>query len=232
MKKSHITFLIATMLLVATLAPVYALPILAGRSADPKTVQSALNSTGGKAGSIAGVNTTRGNINQSIDAMNIGQYKLTYYEQVLSKSEQAVTDVSQLGIDTSAIESVISGARSGVLKPLQSALDSGDSTRVTNELKTKCLFNGTSYSYHYGSKTDLETMKAVTAKIERIVTIAGYGTQMKDVKTHLDNAEKAIDSVGTRPYTPEETKYISTELMGASVALAEIIQSMNENAGY
>ena len=62
MKKSQITFLIATMLLVTTLAPVYALPILAGRSADPKTVQSALNSTGGKVGSTADVNASRGNI--------------------------------------------------------------------------------------------------------------------------------------------------------------------------
>ena len=75
-------------------------------------------------------------------------------------------------------------------------------------------------------------MKAVTAKIERIVTIAGYGTQVKEVKTHLDNAEKAIDSVGTRPYTPEEAKYISTELMDASVALVEIMRSMNKNIGY
>lgn len=40
MKRSQITFLIATMLLLATLAPVYALLILAGRSADPKTIQS------------------------------------------------------------------------------------------------------------------------------------------------------------------------------------------------
>jgi hypothetical protein len=48
------------MLLVATLALVHAVPILEGRSVDPKTVQSALNNTGRKAGSIAGVNTTRG----------------------------------------------------------------------------------------------------------------------------------------------------------------------------
>jgi len=230
--KSQIMLFISIMLLVATLAPVRAVPILEGRSDDPKTVQSALNSTGGKAGSIAGMNATRGNISQSIDVMSIGQYKLTYYEQVLSKSEQIVANVSQFGINTSAMGSVISGARSGVLKPLQSALDSGDSIRVTNELKTKCLFNGTSYSYHYGSKMDLETMKAVTAKIERIVTIAGYGTEIKEVKTHLDNAEKAIDNVGTRSYTPEEAKYISTELMDASVTLAEVIQSMNEKAGY
>lgn len=81
---------------------------------------------------------------------------------------------------------------------------------------------------------DIETMKAVTAKIERIVTIAGYGTEIKEVKTHLNNAEKAkaIDKVGTRPYTQEEMKYVATELKDASVALAEIIQSMNEKVGY
>ena len=48
------------MLLVATLALVHAMPILEGRSVDPKIVQSALNRTGEKAGSIAGVNATRG----------------------------------------------------------------------------------------------------------------------------------------------------------------------------
>jgi hypothetical protein len=239
MKKSQITFLIATILLVTTLAPVCAVPILAERSVDLKMVQGSMNSTDGNAGSfgdaranITRINASMGNISQSADIMRVGQYKLTYYEHVLLKSEQAVTNVSQLGIDTSAMESVLSGARSGVLNPLKSALDSGDIARVTNELKTKCLNNGTSYSYHYGSKMDLEMMKAVTAKIERIVTIAGYGTEIKEVKTHLDNAEKTIDKVGTRPYTQEEMKYIATELKDASVALAEIIQSMNEKAGY
>jgi hypothetical protein len=239
MKKSQITFLIAIILLVATLAPVCAVPILAERSVDMNTVKGSMDSTDGKAGSIAdaranitSINASMGNISQSIDVMRVGQYKLTYYEQVLSKSEQVVTNVSQLGIDTSAMKSVISSARSGVLNPLKSALDSGDITRVTNELKTKCLNNGTSYSYHYGSKMDLEMMKAVTAKIERIVTIAGYGTEIKEVKTHLDNAEKTIDKVGTRPYTQEEMKYIATELKDASVALVEIIQSMNEKAGH
>ncbi len=238
-KKSQIIFLIAIVLLMANLAPVCAVPTLAERSVDLNTVKGSMNSTEGKTGSITdaranitGINASMGNISQSVDIMRVGQYKLTYYEQVLLKSEQIVTNISQLGIDTSAMESVISGARSGVLNPLKSALDSGDNTGVTNELKTKCLSNGTSYSYHYGSKMDMETMKAVTAKIERIVTIAGYGTEIKEVKTHLNNAEKAIDKVGTRPYTQEEMKYVATELKDASVALAEIIQSMNEKAGY
>jgi hypothetical protein len=65
------------------------------------------------------------------------------------------------------------------------------------------MSNGTSYSYHYGSKMDLETMKVVTAKIERIVTIAGYGTEIKEVTTHLNKEKKVIDKVGTRPYTVE-----------------------------
>lgn len=237
--KSHITFLIAIILLMANLAPVCAMPLLAERSVDLNPVRSSMNSTDGKASSITDakanitrINASMSNISQSVDIIRVGHYKLTYYERVLSKSEQVVTNISQLGIDTSVIESVISGARSGVLDPLKSALDLGDNTSVTNELKTKCLNNGTSYSYHYGSKMDLETMKAVTAKIERIVTIAGYGTEIKEVKTHLDKAEKAIDKVGTRPYTQEEMKYIATELKDASVAIAEIIQSMNEKAGY
>lgn len=221
----------------ANLAPVYAVPILAERSVDLNTVKGSMNNTEGKTGSITDardnittINASMGNISQSVDIMRVGQYKLTYYEQVLLKSEQIVTNISQLGIDTSAMESVISGARSGVLNPLKSALDSGDNTGVTN--KTKCLSNGTSYGYHYGSKMDMEAMKAVTAKIERIVMIAGYGTEIKEVKTHLNNAEKAIDKVGTRPYTLGEMKYIATELEDASVALAEIIQAMNEKTGY
>jgi hypothetical protein len=128
----------------ANLAQVCAVPTLAERSGDLNTVKGSMNSTEGNTGSITdaranitGTNASMGNISQSVGIMRVGHYKLTYYEQVLSKSEQVATNIIHLGIDTSAMESVISGARSGVLNPLKSALDSGDNTRVANELKTK-----------------------------------------------------------------------------------------------
>jgi hypothetical protein len=82
----------------ANLAPVYAVPILIERSVDLNTVKGSMNNTDGMAGSITDARANTTMINASMG------------------------NISQLGIDTSAMESVLSGARSRVLNPLKSAL--------------------------------------------------------------------------------------------------------------
>ncbi len=231
MNKSFITLLLAVLLLAAVSVPMFATQASAERAADKQTVQGVLANASAKAGTIAdNINATKANISHTVDIISIGNKKLDYYDQVLSKSELLIANMSRAGIDTSGMESVVAGARSSIVSPLESAVASGDSAQVSNELKTKCLLNGTSYSYHYGAKMDLETLKATTKKIEKIVTKAGYGTQIEEVNTHLANAESALASVGTNPYTKDQKEYIYGELQSASVILADIIKSMNGQA--
>jgi hypothetical protein len=163
--------------------------------------------------------------------MAMGEKRLNYYNNVIAKSEQVVTRLNAQGIDTSAMEATIADAQSAVIDPLAAALATGNKTLVASELRSKCLFNGAPYSFHYGAKIGIGGMTAVTAYIEDRAIQAGYGQQIEEIYGHLANAQSTLDAAGTNPYNEEQKKVIKEELKNAANELRSVIKALQHNTG-
>jgi hypothetical protein len=162
--------------------------------------------------------------------MAIGEKRLKSYNNAIAKSERLVASLQAKGVDTSAMESTMSDAQFTVIGPLADALESGDETLVANELRSKCLFNGAPYSFHFGAQMSIEGMTAITVRIEDRAVQAGYGRQIGEIKAHLATAQAALDEAGTSPYNEEQKKVLKEELRTAASLLKEVIHGLQNPA--
>jgi hypothetical protein len=134
--------------------------------------------------------------------------------------------LSAKGVDVSGMQNVVSGARSAVIIPLQSAVASGNADSVKAELKNKCLGNGAPYSYHFWAKKDIAGTSAISARIADNATAAGLGDQLADVNAKIAAAQSTLDSAGTNPYTVEQRDNIWNNLKAAAEGLKNIIKAL------
>lgn len=167
--------------------------------------------------------------NCDVNITALGEKRLNYYNNVIAKSERVVAKLQAQGVDTSAMEAIMADAQSAVIDPLAAALATGNETLIANELRSKCLFNGAPYSFHYGAKMAIEGMTAVTVQIEDRAIQAGYGQQIEEIYAHLDNAQSALDAAGTNPYNEEQKKVIKEELRSAATMLRDVIKALQDN---
>lgn len=159
--------------------------------------------------------------------IELGGIRLTYYNDLMSKTDARMSELSGKGIDVSGMQSVKTGAESNVIGPLQSAVSSGDANAVKAELNDKCLANGAPYSYHFYAKIDLEALKAISAKIGACVNNSTVQQQLAEVNAKLSSAESTLNVVGTNPYTSEQQSQVWDNLKAASDGLKAIIKELN-----
>ena len=214
-KKLGIMFALAILMLAAVSAPVFA----AQGSTDNPTVKKALQDRYGQL-----------NATEKKDPIDMGNKRLDRYNAVMTRSENRIQNMSARGADTTGMQSVMAGAQSCVISPLEAAVATGNGTVIANELRSKSLFNGAPYSYHYGAMMGIEGLKSTTARIEANATAAGYGSQIGEVKNHIANAEAIMESVGTNPYTDDQKIAVKEELNSAATILKDIIKSMRGQA--
>ncbi|HTY90488.1 MAG TPA: hypothetical protein VMC84_04865 [Methanocella sp.] len=166
---------------------------------------------------------------QQTDAaiIELGNVRLNYYNDAMSKDDQRMSQLSARGIDVSGMESVKSEAMSSVVTPLQSAISSGNADAVKAELHDKCLGNGQPYSDHFFAKTDLAALTATGAKIGASTDNATIQQQLADANAKLSSAQGTLNVVGTNPYTSDQQSQIWDNLKAASDGLKTILKELN-----
>jgi len=159
-------------------------------------------------------------------AAELGNARLSQYNNDMSNANSQIANLSSKGIDTSAMQNIVSSAQTNVINPLQSAINSGDINATKEQLTSTCMYNGAPYSYHLAAKMDLARLNAITAKISANATAMGYGSQISDVNSKLSAAQSLLNQIGTNPYTgDQETQYYNT-LQSASSEIKTIINNM------
>ena len=158
--------------------------------------------------------------------IELGNARLSYYNDVMSKDSDRMSKLSAAGIDVSGMQSVKDGAQSSVVDPLQSAINANDANAVKQQLHDNCIGNGQPYSYHFFAKSDLEALKATSAKIGSSVNNSTVQQQLADVNAKLSDAQAILNSVGTSPYTSDQQTQVWNNLKAASDGLKTIIQEI------
>ncbi|HTX43734.1 MAG TPA: hypothetical protein VMC61_03310, partial [Methanocella sp.] len=158
--------------------------------------------------------------------IELGNVRLTYYNDVMSRDDDRMAQLSAKGVDVSGMQGVQAGAESNVIGPLQSAINSQDANAVKQQLHDKCLGNGAPYSYHFFAKNDLEALKAISAKVGASTGNATIQQQLADVNAKLSVAADTLNAVGTNPYTSDQQNQVWDNLKAASQGLKTIIQEL------
>lgn len=158
--------------------------------------------------------------------IELGNVRLNYYNDAMSKDDQRMSQLSSKGIDVSGMQGVKSDAMSSVVTPLQSAIISGNADAVKSQLHDRCLANGQPYSFHFFAKNDLEALKATSAKISATTDNETVHQQLADVNGKLSNAESTLNTVGTSPYTSDQQSQVWDSLKAASDGLKTILTEL------
>jgi hypothetical protein len=162
----------------------------------------------------------------AIVTADLGNLRLAEYNDAVAKTTDHMATLTAKGVDVSGIQAVVSGARTSVIGPLQSAVSSGSADLIRAELKDKSLGNGAPYSYHFWAKKGIEATTAIIAKLADNATKAGYGAQIADVNAKIAAARSALDSTGTNPYTAAQQDSVWSNLKAAAEELKTIIREL------
>ncbi len=163
-------------------------------------------------------------------AVQIGQARLEQYNDYISKWQATATKLGQKGVGTSGMQSVIDGAKSSIIAPLQSAISSGDANQTAAALRTYCIgngcggTNGQEYDYHGFAKFDLARLQAMVAKLQSGNT---SGTGLDAVSQELSIVQSTLSTVGTAKYTPDQSKAVWGGLKQAAGDLKSYLQQAN-----
>jgi len=159
--------------------------------------------------------------------IELGNARLSYYNDVMSKDDQRISQLSAKGIDTSGMQSAKSDAMSNVVTPLQSAINSNNADAVKQQLHDRCLGNGQPYSDHFFAKTDLAALQATSAKVAASTDNATIQQQLSDVNAKLSASQSTLGAVGTNPYTSDQQNQVWNNLKAASDGLKTILKELN-----
>jgi Spy/CpxP family protein refolding chaperone len=159
----------------------------------------------------------------------LGKQRLSQYNSLLSKENSQISAMASKGFDVSGLQSVVAGAQSNVVTPLQNAVNTGNGTVVKDQLKSACLDNGMPYSYHYSAQINLARLTSINNKLATLVNNTTIQGQISDVNSKLSSVSSTLNSIGTSPYTGSQQDQVWDGLQAASQELKTIIIEINAN---
>ncbi|HMK46597.1 MAG TPA: hypothetical protein VK436_08215 [Methanocella sp.] len=165
---------------------------------------------------------------QNQNAVQMGQARLSQYNDEIADANSQISNLSSKGVDTSEMQSIVSGAESNVVTPLQNAVNSGNADTIRSTMKSTCMCNGAPYSYHLVSRLDLARLQALTEKISDNATKAGYGSQISDINTKLTSVQTTLSQASTNPLPSDQQSQLNNNLKDASEELKSVMQDMKD----
>ena len=165
-----------------------------------------------------------------LDAMKkMANGRVEHYKDVLEKWTDKANDLSAKGIDTSGMMSVINGAQTTIVTPLEDALDSATTGKeVADAVRGYCLANGckNGLNYHFYGKIEEAKLQGVLDYIEPNATAAGLGSQVDAAQSNLDTAQITLNAVGTGQYSGGQEKIVWDSLKDAAKTIKAIMKSL------
>ncbi len=157
--------------------------------------------------------------------------KVTGYTAILAEYQDKASNLSAKGIDTSNLTSLISEARSTIVTPLQSALDSAnDSKGVADAIRSYCLYNGckNGTNFHFAAKWDIAKLTAIESQVQSKPAAANFTAQLGQVTSDLGSASAMLQGIGTSDYQPGQQAQVWDPIKDAASVLTQVIHGMRQ----
>ena len=155
--------------------------------------------------------------------------KVNGYERILQAATDRANNLSAKGLDISALTSLISGAQSAIVTPLQSAINSAtDAKGIEAAVRSYCLYNGCKdgTNYHFAAKWEIAKLKAIEAKVQAQPKAGNYTSQLSQVTSDLNTASSVLSSIGTSDFGPGQEGQVWSSINDAAKTLTQVIHGM------
>jgi hypothetical protein len=155
--------------------------------------------------------------------------KADAYEEAMAAAKERKDALSEKGLDTDGLESLINDAEEQVVDPFADAVDSAATAAELREaLGEYCLFSGCprGTNFHFAAKWHAEVLDKALAYVEDDAEEAGLGAKWDEASGMVEEADSAIGDLGTSQGTREELAEIWDDLTDASALLKEIISTL------
>jgi len=163
---------------------------------------------------------------QERDWFETGEKKLANDQRFIDKANSCIVNLSERGIDTAAMQSVVDEAISVVLDPMKAALDSGDEDAIREALMISLgnwSWNDSWTCGHYFAHFAVERNQAVLNYVSPFAYDMGYGDLVPPIQANLDSARSQLSAVGFSPYQPGQGELIWEDIHDANGALRDLI---------
>ncbi len=138
------------------------------------------------------------------------------------------SNLSGKGIDTSAMTSLIQDAKTQIIAPLQSAIESAtDGKSLADALHKYCLFDGCKdgTNFHFAAKWEIAKLSAMENYVKAQPKAANYTTQLDKVTSDLNSANAGLSAVGSSQYDDHQST-VWDPIKDAAETLKQVIHGM------
>jgi len=155
--------------------------------------------------------------------------KLDGYGKAIEAASGKADMLKEKGVDTGELEAVIDGAKSDVVDPLESAVDSAtDAKGIHSALQGHCLYNGCQdgKNYHFAARFEVKKLDAVLGKLESDPSSGNASAEIASAKGSLGFAQDVLDSNGPSHYSDSQYSSMWDSIKGAAQSIKEALAAM------
>ncbi len=166
---------------------------------------------------------------ESCDFQALKEYandRIESYNDALTAYGTQVSKLDGKGVGTSDLSSLISGARSQVVDPLQSAVSGAtNASQLRQALGEYCLYNGcrNGTSFHMGARFASDKLGDILVRIQPLAQSAGLGDNVTAAQTVLSSVQSELSSIGTSEYAQGQADQVWSGIRSAAGDVKGII---------
>jgi len=172
---------------------------------------------------------------ESSAVLKLGQARIAQYGADVANWQSSADKLKEKNLSTAEMQNVIDGAKSGIIAPIQSALDSGNSAELQSALRKYCLGdscsdrNGAGISnYHGFAKINAARLQAV---LNKLLTLDPQNAQLISAQTSLDNVQSILSVVGEGKYAGSQQQDIWNGLKAAKQSVQDYLKTKKGASG-
>ncbi|MDE1865864.1 MAG: hypothetical protein KGH94_04480 [Candidatus Micrarchaeota archaeon] len=162
---------------------------------------------------------------------SLAEAKLQIYELGIAEAQRYAANLSSYGINTSSLDTIISGANASVIGPLTVVVtNSTSSSQLESLIGSYCLYDGCSYhlsdfqgvNYHLAARMRTQGAQLILDKIRSSDRNAN-ASQLAEAQSHISNASAILQKVNLEVFTGSQGAEIAKNLSEASILIKESV---------
>jgi hypothetical protein len=132
--------------------------------------------------------------------VKIADKKLAFYNNAIAQFNAQISFLSSHNVSTANMTTIVAGAQTQIVTPLQTAVSTGNQTQIQAALNQYCMFNGcqNGTNYHLDAKYSIAKLYAIDAKLR---ALSNNTSDINGSVAALNNASAELGVVGSAQYS-------------------------------
>jgi hypothetical protein len=160
-----------------------------------------------------------------IAAKNVALKELGMYNSSIASYQKEAASLSQQGLNTSALSTLLQGAATQIIAPIAAAVSqSTNASQISSALSRYCLFDGcrNGTNFHLAARFELQKL---TAELSYLQTNGNVpASSLATAQSYLNTAASILQTVGSAVYVNGQSSAIFGNLSAATKSMQQARQ--------